>query len=768
MITTGWVSHPVKYYVMKRFIGIAVVTLLLAKGILHAQGREQNIWTFGQYDYSLDFSTTPPTLRDRSTPVNGLPSGVSNDNSISVCDAMGNRLFTVRVHRSSNGNTPAFYDRYNNPIAGAVLLPGSGAGSTLEQMPLIVPHPGNASQYFVFYGRNGGLLCTLFDMSLNGGLGDVVQGQTNILVAGYNTVACEAMTTVQSCTGVWLIVRERQSTGFLSYHIDRNGLHTVPVRSVSNLLPREYFELVGHLKASPDGRMIAATFQTAYNIPLSYHVPGGVVVYGFEPCSGRLINERVLDWEHSIEGVCFSPDNSKLYITQNDTVQVRGIDVIREGKLFQFDLGLQAWVDVQNSKTLLLINPWAYRNTIFCPYEPCQLGDIKIGPDGKLYLLNNHPSVCTGTAMAFHVIHNPNAAGMASLPEINAIYNTQNGMFNRAGIGLKVSLPRDIVQAPLNLSDTIAGNVYNLSACFADNMQLSALDGKSCYRWDDGCSTQQRTVYFPGTYWVSYFEGCTIVVDTYHVEFVPIPEVRPLYYGCDGDISVTVEYQNECEYELFRYGSNNRISSVKSHSFTVNGLYAGEYSLRIKASPICDTIIKIQLISYPKPDLTVSPQDTTIRYGERVTLHADGARLYTWWPVASLDTSITGSPLASPLETTKYIVTGINDYGCRDTAHIVVNINHTKPYLLPNAFTPNGDGLNDIFHIEGIADKEIRLFEVYNRYGELMHAEYRSNKGWDGTYKGKPCDAGTYFYMLETDGTDGSSNRFKGDITLLR
>lgn len=753
---------------MKRFIGIAVVTLLLARGILNAQSGEQNIWTFGQYDYSLDFNIAPPTLRDRSTPVNGLPGGVSNDNSISVCDAMGNRLFTVRVHRAANGNIPAFYDRYDNPIAGATLLPGSGAGSTLEQMPVIVPHPGNTGQYFVFYGRNGGLLYTLFDISLNGGLGHVVQGQDNILVAGYNTVAGEAMTTVQSCTGVWLIVRERQSAAFLSYHIDRNGLHAVPVRSVSDLLPHEYFEFVRHIKASPDGRMVAAAFQTAYNIPLAYHVPGGLVVYDVEPCSGRLIHERVLDVGHSMDGVCFSPDNSKLYITQNDTVQVMGIDVVREGKVFQYDLALPTWGDVQNSKTLLFVNPWAYRNTLLCPYEPSQLGDIKMGPDGKLYLLNNHPNVCTGTAMAFHVIHDPNAVGMASMPEINAIYNTQNGMFNRAGTGLKVSLPRDMVHAPLDLPDTLVGNSYYVSACFADSMLLSAPDNKTCYSWDDNSSTRQRTVYAPGMYWVSYFEGCTVVVDTYHVQFVPVPEVQVQQFGCNGYIAFTVHNEYGYEYELFKDGASNKVAAGRGNTFAVNNLYEGNYQLRIITSLDCDTTLDIVLTAYPKPELKVSPRDTTIQNGESVTLHVDGARLYTWWPVSTLDTAITQAPVARPRQATTYIVTGFNDYGCIDTAHIRVNIDDDRPDMVPNAFSPNGDGLNDIFRIEGITFRQVRTFEVYNRYGEQVHAEYHSNRGWDGTYRGKPCDIGTYFYRIEIDSPGGPAKQLKGEVHLIR
>jgi gliding motility-associated-like protein len=133
-----------------------------------------------------------------------------------------------------------------------------------------------------------------------------------------------------------------------------------------------------------------------------------------------------------------------------------------------------------------------------------------------------------------------------------------------------------------------------------------------------------------------------------------------------------------------------------------------------------------------------------------------------------LDTATIASPLARPLKPTLYEVIGINEYGCRDTAYCRVHINYDMPDYIPNAFSPNGDGLNDVFRPAGITYQKLSVFKVFNRYGNEVYSGTDPAQGWDGTYKGKPCEPGTYYYLIALVYPDGRTQSYKGDLTLIR
>jgi gliding motility-associated-like protein len=88
--------------------------------------------------------------------------------------------------------------------------------------------------------------------------------------------------------------------------------------------------------------------------------------------------------------------------------------------------------------------------------------------------------------------------------------------------------------------------------------------------------------------------------------------------------------------------------------------------------------------------------------------------------------------------------------------------------MMPNAFSPNGDGHNDIFRVAGLTYQQVLYFRVYNRWGQEVYAGFNNEAGWDGTYKGQACDAGTYYYQVALAYPDGQTKVLKGDLLLLR
>ncbi len=176
-----------------------------------------------------------------------------------------------------------------------------------------------------------------------------------------------------------------------------------------------------------------------------------------------------------------------------------------------------------------------------------------------------------------------------------------------------------------------------------------------------------------------------------------------------------------------------------------------------------DTVV---ISKHPIPAVTVSPETVLIKARESIHLAASGAVSYQWLPGKWLSDNTLPDPVAYPRAPVTYTVIGRNEFGCYDSAHVRIAI--VEDYFIPNAFTPNGDGLNDVFKIENIGYQGIGAFQVFNRWGELVFEGYEAGAQWDGTCNGRDAPAGTYFYYIILNAPDGSSKVHKGNVTLLR
>jgi gliding motility-associated-like protein len=139
-----------------------------------------------------------------------------------------------------------------------------------------------------------------------------------------------------------------------------------------------------------------------------------------------------------------------------------------------------------------------------------------------------------------------------------------------------------------------------------------------------------------------------------------------------------------------------------------------------------------------------------------------------WNTNESLSCSDCDNPIATPYIKTKYLLTMIYNNNCISTSKVTVVVRPILGVYVPNAFSPgNQDGVNDIYKIFGTAIKSID-FKVFNRWGEKVFESETQEKGWDGTYKNNPLQAGIYSYTLYVEYLNGFSERKKGTITLIR
>ena len=145
-----------------------------------------------------------------------------------------------------------------------------------------------------------------------------------------------------------------------------------------------------------------------------------------------------------------------------------------------------------------------------------------------------------------------------------------------------------------------------------------------------------------------------------------------------------------------------------------------------------------------------------------------------WTPAATLSNATITAPLATPTSTTLYTVAVIDPFGCGAKDDVLVTVIKNRNVYIPTAFSPNGDGNNDIFvPYGGIDIARIKVFRVFDRWGELVHeaSNFDPNDtgfGWDGKLHGKVLDPTVLVYYLEIEFKDGLTEQFNGDVTLVK
>lgn len=173
------------------------------------------------------------------------------------------------------------------------------------------------------------------------------------------------------------------------------------------------------------------------------------------------------------------------------------------------------------------------------------------------------------------------------------------------------------------------------------------------------------------------------------------------------------------------------------------------------------------------PNVTIfSPgqlrSDTTIRFGQQINLTGTGAFSYSWTPNFNISSTNDPKVVIKPNVSTQYILTGYNSKSCfsKDTLNVHV-IEDCGEMFVPNAFSPNGDGVNDEIKVYGKCLQTL-TFMIFNRWGEKVFETTDIEKGWNGIYNGVKLNTGVFVYRLEGRTHEGTAYNAKGNITLLR
>ena len=215
---------------------------------------------------------------------------------------------------------------------------------------------------------------------------------------------------------------------------------------------------------------------------------------------------------------------------------------------------------------------------------------------------------------------------------------------------------------------------------------------------------------------------------------------------------------------------------VTSLPYNFGSLPAGDYQVRIRDVNDCEFT---QAVTIPTPvDLQVSlGEDVSIRLGDSVQLQAitnlDGVQV-SWDPSMDLSCADCLEPIAKPLATTIYTVTVSNNGDCATSDDIRIIVDPDPPVYMANAFSPNGDGVNDFFTVQadGIL-QNIQYFGIFDRWGNLIFernnfAPNTQENSWDGTYRLQEAPVGVYVYFVEILQPNGRLFKITGDVLLNR
>lgn len=422
----------------------------------------------------------------------------------------------------------------------------------------------------------------------------------------------------------------------------------------------------------------------------------------------------------------------------------------------------------------------------------------------------NSSKGCSGTASTNVIaastpllelpFHDTLICSIDSLPLIargsgNFSWTPANGNILYANTANPVVFPKDSITYVVTLEqegctsrDSIKVNVLDsitvhlpadTTICSTDSFILNPVSDALQYQWSPANSLNNAAVKHPlatpvanTTYTVTARLGkCSDETST-AVKLVPYPSVTG-----SGDTLIcfgtTTFIQASIKGSSFSWTPANSLLYANTLAPLAGPQQTTYYIIMVHDTlgcpkPVYDTI----LVSVLSRVIANAGNDTTVVAGQPLQLQATGGYSYLWTPSTGLSNPSVSSPVATfdgSVDSIKYTVKVSIPEGCSAIDNINVRIFKTAPdILVPTAFTPNKDALNDVLTPIPLGISSIRFFNVYNRLGNLVFTTRKIGIGWDGSLNGVPQPSGTYVFMAEGIDYKGLLIQRKGTVVLIR
>ena len=396
-----------------------------------------------------------------------------------------------------------------------------------------------------------------------------------------------------------------------------------------------------------------------------------------------------------------------------------------------------------------------FRDTLICVPDALQLqaigsGNFSWGPNVNII--------------------NANTATPTVNPTTTTIYNVtlnDNGCINTDSV--KVRVITFVTLIPMN--DT--------TICRTDPVTLSANTDALSFTWSPAASLNNPTIANPiatplttTTYTLTGRVGSCSSTDNVTVKVVPYPGSNA---GPDQEIChlTTTQLNGSIVGSSFNWSPGTTLSSTSILNPIAFPKRTSNYVLTV-----------FDTLGCPKPGrdtvtVTVLPKmnpfagrDTMVVVGEDLQFNGSGGVDYLWAPPTGLSSTTIPNPIGNysgEFDSIRYTLYVRNEADCLDSATVLVKIFKTKATVfVPSAFTPNGDGLNDILAPIAVGIKQIEYFRIFNRWGQLVFSTTVNGRGWDGKISGSPQGTNTFVWICSAIDYTGKRLFLKGTSTLIR
>lgn len=358
-------------------------------------------------------------------------------------------------------------------------------------------------------------------------------------------------------------------------------------------------------------------------------------------------------------------------------------------------------------------------------------------------------------------------AGIYSITVTDAIGNT--GVF----VG-QVFEPISI-SAELEASEFGA---FNLNCHDSNDGSLTVTPSQGvppyAFQWSNGSQQPSISQLAAGMYSVSIMDsnGCAIELQNELIAPEPLTagfDLVPANCNPDNSGSITVTTQGGRGPYTYSLDSEEPVSSA-----IFANLFPNTYSVQIMDNFGCEYTENVQVLPPIRPELDLANQ-MEFCLGDSLpipsTVSLPNEITYAWTPADGLSCTDCPLPFVRPLNNVTYTLTVALPNNCVETDSVDINVLKFRKIYIPNAFSPNNDGVNDYFTIYGGKEvTQVLLLEIYDRWGGLVAAYQggETKQGWDGDFGIKKADIGVYAWRASVEFLDGEVIEYAGDVTLKR
>ncbi len=321
-----------------------------------------------------------------------------------------------------------------------------------------------------------------------------------------------------------------------------------------------------------------------------------------------------------------------------------------------------------------------------------------------------------------------------------------------------------------------------LVSCFGESdgeVSVSPFSGTApfSYVWSNGTAGTSASQLPGGWHQVTMTDafGCEAVDSIYLDEPASISaDFVTTDPACFGDDDGSILFTN-----VIGGSGGYQFALDANTSFQGNLFYdleAGWYIASVQDEEGCTWSDSV-LINSPEPFVVTTGEDQQIILGDSVALEVNSSApldSFYWSPVVESNCLNCLTQHIYPHSSTSFTLTAMNENGCVASDNFTVIVTKDNPVFVPNAFSPNRDGINDYLNIYvGKSVRMVKSFNIYTRWGEILFTREQfmpdqEDMGWNGYFKGREMGPGVYVYYAEIEFVDGSTTIISGDITLLK